>query len=112
MAWDKLTVKKGGGGIGFRDIHGFNLALLRKQGWKFMSNPDSMVSRLVKAKYFSRVNFLGLTFGHNPSYCWCSIWSSRVMLNEGYRWRIGDASNIDLWGQSWIREGVFYLYKT
>jgi hypothetical protein len=32
MSWDKLTMRKEWGGMGFRNIYGFNLAMLGKQG--------------------------------------------------------------------------------
>jgi len=34
LSWDKLTMRKEYGGMGFRHFFGFNLAMLRKQGWK------------------------------------------------------------------------------
>ena len=36
MRWDHLCAPKAFGGIRFRRIHEFNLALLCKQGWKLM----------------------------------------------------------------------------
>jgi hypothetical protein len=32
LSWDKLTMRKEFGGMGFRHLHGFNLAMLGKQG--------------------------------------------------------------------------------
>jgi hypothetical protein len=67
MRWEKLTMRKEYGGLGFRDLHGFNLAMLGKQGWKFMTNRDAMVTRVFKAKYFPRGDFIGEAMG--PQLC-------------------------------------------
>jgi hypothetical protein len=52
LSWDKLTVHKTKGGMGFRDLAAFNLAMLGKQGWKFQTQPECLVTRLFKARYF------------------------------------------------------------
>ena len=42
-------------GLGFRNIWDFNLAMLEKEGWKLLTNPNSLVARLLKAKYFKKL---------------------------------------------------------
>jgi hypothetical protein len=44
LSWEKLSIHKTQGGLGFKDLSAFNLAMLGKQGWKFMSEPNSRVS--------------------------------------------------------------------
>lgn len=56
--WDELTKPKSLGGLSFKDIHSFNLALLAKQGWRILKFPDNFLARLYKARYFSHGNFL------------------------------------------------------
>ncbi|GMI81726.1 hypothetical protein HRI_001841900 [Hibiscus trionum] len=48
--WQALCLPKFEGGMGFRDLGKFNLALLAKQGWRLLSNPSSLVARLLRAK--------------------------------------------------------------
>ena len=96
-------MRKEWGGMGFHNIYGFNLAMLGKQGWKFLTNPDAMVSRIFKDKYFPNGDFLGSSLGHNPSYVWRSIQSSRTLLKAGYRWKIGDGSLIPIQNTPWLR---------
>ena len=35
MRWERLCKPKSVGGLGFKKLHEFNLALLSKHGWKF-----------------------------------------------------------------------------
>ena len=46
--------------MGFRSFHSFNLAMLAKNAWNFISNPNTLARRLIKAKYFSHGKFLSL----------------------------------------------------
>lgn len=68
MNWEKLSAPKIHGGMGFKDLSAFNLAMLGKQGWKFITEPDSLVSRIFKARYFPSGSYLTATVGHNPNY--------------------------------------------
>ncbi|KAK2370478.1 hypothetical protein QL285_083527 [Trifolium repens] len=103
LAWDKLTCSKGEGGLGFRDFHSFNMAMVAKQGWNLMQNPTSLVSRLYKARYFPQNSFLSSCLGNNPSFAWRSIWRARQVLLLGSRWQIGDGSKIQVMNEPWLR---------
>ena len=46
--WERLCVRKEAGGLGFRDLHLFNLALLGKQGWNLLTKPHTLVARVFK----------------------------------------------------------------
>lgn len=68
ISWDRLAKHKSTGGLGFRNFRDFNVAILGKQGWRFIIHPISLVSRLYKAKYFPDTDFLQSSLGHSPSF--------------------------------------------
>ncbi|CAN1794473.1 Putative ribonuclease H protein At1g65750 [Linum perenne] len=104
MRWEKLCVKKRDGGIGFKDLHAFNLAMVGKQGWKLMTNKDALVTKIFKAKYFPKVDFLSATLRSNPSFVWHGILKTQSLLNQGFRWRIGNGRRIKVWSDPWLKE--------
>ena len=56
--WDKLSTSKREGGMGFRDLIDFNLAMLPKQGWRMIQDRDSLLLKCFKARYFPQSFFL------------------------------------------------------
>ncbi|MCI64501.1 RNA-directed DNA polymerase (Reverse transcriptase), partial [Trifolium medium] len=57
-AWDRMTVPKEFDGLGFRNLHLFNMAMVAKQGWKLMTQPETLVARIYKARYYPNSLFL------------------------------------------------------
>ncbi|XP_074353507.1 uncharacterized protein LOC141703747 [Apium graveolens] len=88
--------------MGFRDFRDFNIAMLGKQGWRFVSNPNSLVSRLYKARYFPKGTFLEAEAGNNPSFVWRSILEAKDLIKSGMRWKVGSGDFINILGQPWL----------
>ena len=65
------------GGMGFRNLHVFNVPLLGKQGWGLMTQSDTLVAKLFKAKYFPKCNFLEAKHGSNSSFVCTCVLSAR-----------------------------------
>jgi hypothetical protein len=99
-----MACPKEEGGLGFRDFQMFNMAMVAKQGWNLINKPNSLVARILKARYFPRSSLLDSNLGNNPSFTWRSIWKSRQVLLYGCRWCIGDGSSIKVMGDPWLRE--------
>jgi hypothetical protein len=101
LSWAKLCRGKKEGGLGFKDLHLFNLALLAKHVWRLMRNSDSLFSQVFKAKYFPQSNFLQAKIGSNSSYVWQIIMAAQNILQSGTQWQIGNASQLDVWCDKW-----------
>ncbi|XP_074341885.1 putative mitochondrial protein AtMg00310 [Apium graveolens] len=50
LSWDNMSKKKSSGGMGFRKLHDFNIALIGKQGWRLLTHPEKLVSKVYKAR--------------------------------------------------------------
>ncbi|XP_039685037.1 uncharacterized mitochondrial protein AtMg00310-like [Medicago truncatula] len=105
LSWEKLSVQKNDGGMGFKVFAAFNVAMLGKQGWQLQTNTESLVSRIFKARYYPNSTYLEAKLGHNPSFVWRSILSAKVMVREGARWKIGTGFNIPIISEPRIGSG-------
>jgi hypothetical protein len=97
MSWDKLSLPKKWGGLGYKDLHSFNLVMLAKQAWRLLSDPSSLCARVLKAKYFPHTKVLQAEPIEGMSYTWRSILKGVQLLKEGVIKRVGDGSSINVW---------------
>jgi hypothetical protein len=103
---------KSKGGMGFRDLKCFNKALLAKQRWRIIQNPDSLAGKIIKAKYFPRGSFLESGLGNKPFFAWRSIFGAIDLLQEGLIWRIGDGKKVKIWRDKWLNILTTYSIQT
>lgn len=101
-AWNKVAKKKSLGGLGFKEIIDFNLAMLAKVGWRLICNPDSILAKLLHVKYYPDTSFLDASVGRGSSWGWKGILQGRKVLKAGLRWRVGDGCNIQLLTDPWL----------
>jgi hypothetical protein len=90
------------GGMGFRDLRSFNLAMLGKQGWRLLTRPESLCARVLKGCYFHDGDFLTCTRKKHMSFTWRSILAGREVLRRGLIRRIGDGETTGIWGHRWL----------
>ncbi|XP_019153861.1 PREDICTED: uncharacterized protein LOC109150406 [Ipomoea nil] len=103
-AWDKLCIPKKYGGLGFKDLRAFNLAMLGKQAWRMLTKPESIVARVYKARYFPKGSFFDAQIGNNPSFCWRSIMAAKSIVCSGVRRRIGNGESTLIWAHPWLQD--------
>lgn len=95
-SWSRMCVRKENGELGFCNLHIFNQAMLAKQSWQIIRRPNSLLTQVLRGKYFKTENFLSAGLGHNASYAWRSILWGRSLFEKGYRWRVGNGQFIQV----------------
>ena len=95
MSWHKITETKGNGGLGFRDLENFNEALLAKQCWRILLQPNLQMSKVIRARYLRDRNLFESKVKNSDCWVWKSISSARELLAKGIMKRIGDGNAVD-----------------
>ncbi|XP_026436221.1 uncharacterized protein LOC113334099 [Papaver somniferum] len=71
IGWDNINLPKDQGGLGFRYLEKFNIALICKLVWKIVTEHDEFWVNILSAKYFKDYSILHLQ-KLNENYSW--IW--------------------------------------
>ena len=88
--------------MGFRDLEAVNLALLAKQIWRIITNPNLLVSKVLKAKYMKEEDWLEQQPPTTASWCWKSMHKRGELLQQGLWKRVGDGRTVKIWQDEWI----------
>ena len=102
VAWSKITKPKAGGGLGIRDIQTFNQALLAKQAWRILTQPHSLLARVLLGKYCHSKSFIESDTPAVCSHGWRSILHGRDLLKGNLGRAIGNGETTRVWKDSWI----------
>ncbi|XP_057249396.1 uncharacterized protein LOC130590838 [Beta vulgaris subsp. vulgaris] len=103
-SWKSMCELKCLGGLGFKDLEVFNDALLGRQAWRIMKGDNTLLGKVMKAKYYHQSTFLEASLGYSPSFAWKGIWGAKALVKEGMIWRVGNGEMINVWRDPWIAD--------
>ncbi|KAK4400750.1 putative mitochondrial protein [Sesamum angolense] len=95
-------LKKVQSGLGFRQLQLFNLAMLAKQLRRILKQLETLLSRVLKAKYFPTRDIFSISLGRRPSFTWRSVMAAHNLFCAGYCWRVGSGERIRVWSYPWF----------
>ncbi|KAL5540231.1 hypothetical protein UlMin_044471 [Ulmus minor] len=101
-AWDALCKPKSLGGLGFRRMRDFNLALLSKWGWNVLTGQNSFCLSVLRARYLHHTQFFEASSKTGDSKFWKTILSLKELIREGACYVVGDGCSIDPWKYPWV----------
>lgn len=94
------------GGIGFKDLRLFDLALLGRQIWRLVNHKDTLCYSVLSSKYFPDGNPFNPKVVDKPSVAWTSLSATVVALADGFGWQVGDGWSIRIKEFNWGFEGL------
>jgi hypothetical protein len=83
--------------------------MLAKQGWRLLSNPDSLCAKFLRGRYYHDTNFLEARIKNNSSHVWKAILHGRESLKEGLIKRVGFGGAISNYDREFLREVIIIL---
>ncbi|CAL1373659.1 unnamed protein product [Linum trigynum] len=102
VSWKAMCLGKQEGGLGFRRFEEFNQALLAKVAWRIWKDPNSLLARVYKGKYFPNSSILSARTGSLTSWGWRGILRGRDLLLQGLRWQIGSGDSVEVLTDNWV----------
>ena len=100
--WSHMRKPKEKGGLGFKDLEDFNMALLEKQLWRLITHPNSLLARVFKSGYYKSSDPLNASLGSRPSYAWRSMMAAQKPIKQGAKVAIGNGRKTKLWEEQWL----------
>ncbi|CAN1801521.1 hypothetical protein LINPERHAP1_LOCUS22997 [Linum perenne] len=76
--------------------------MLANESWRILHQPDLLLSRVLKGRYFPSTIFLNATKLSNPSWGWHRILHGRELLYRGLLWHLGSQTRLSLFERPWV----------
>ncbi|KAK3204765.1 hypothetical protein Dsin_018811 [Dipteronia sinensis] len=99
---NRLCFAKRSRRLGFRDLTVFNRALVAKQCWRILKNPDSLEAKFLRSCYFQGGNFKQADSNPTGSFLWKILVWGRGLIEAGTKWRVGRGTGICVYQDRYI----------
>ncbi|XP_026416898.1 uncharacterized protein LOC113312355 [Papaver somniferum] len=90
LGWGILCAPKAEGGLGFRKDELNNLAMLARNAWRILENPNCMLATVLKDKYFPRTDFLNVKCTDKCSWTLKCLHVIKELIKPSISWIVGD----------------------
>ncbi|OMO59932.1 reverse transcriptase [Corchorus capsularis] len=117
VSWDTVCKPKRLGGLGLRNMEIHNRVLMQKTAWRFLSNPDSLWVKFLKAKYYVTGDVIDFALHQHGtkavwSHSWRGLLSALQELATGLVKRVGDGSSIRFWYDRWLDTPIIESFSS
>lgn len=102
VSWSNLSKAKKDGGLGFREIQTFNDAMLGKLSWRIFVEPNSLLARVLKGKYYTYSDLMECVSPASASHGWKGILTGRDLISKHLGWAIDNGSKARVWQDFWL----------
>ncbi|GAU22230.1 hypothetical protein TSUD_227660 [Trifolium subterraneum] len=115
-SWDQICLPKELGGLGVKNLDLFNVALLNKWKWRFLTDNDALWADLLRFRYGHLPTLViggsPIPLGAKYSTWWKDIMSSgREAESDGFQTNVravvGNGNNIGFWKFKWFGNQPF-----
>lgn len=103
LSWEQLQKPRDQGGLGVRSARQANSAFLTKLGWRVLTEPNSLWSRVLRAKYCKgRCDIDMFESKQNMSNVWRGITENTKHLCDGAQVAVGNGCKTLFWDHRWV----------
>ncbi|XP_026399606.1 uncharacterized protein LOC113295487 [Papaver somniferum] len=90
------------GGLGIKNPHQFNIALLTKLASRLILEKDQLWAKILKAKYFPNSHPLEASKVSKLSWIWTSIRKGLDLIKGNFVWQVKNGNSVKIWEDKWI----------
>ncbi|KAF7823934.1 reverse transcriptase [Senna tora] len=101
LNWDAICKPLNLGGLGIKNFSEFNQALLAIQIWRIITQTNTLLNQIMRAKYCTSDGNIGFNCPQTASKQLKDIFSAKEVILSHLKWQVGTGHNIPLNHANW-----------